>query len=78
MTTISKTWKLECDAPKLNGLCGIMHDKIMRPFLISEKSITVQIYLDVLTKYMPPQLEEYQSSVGPVFIDLKTQQKFAS
>ena len=55
--------KLERDSPKLNVWCGIMHDKIIGPFLFAEKSITAQIYLDVLTKYVSPQLEHYQPQV---------------
>ena len=40
-----------------------MHDKIIGPFFLAEKSITAQIYLDVLTEYMSPQLEQYQPQV---------------
>ena len=32
-------------------------------FLFAEKSITAQIYLDVLTEYVSPQLEQYQLQV---------------
>ena len=45
------TCELERDSRKLNVWCGIMHDKIIGPFFFAEKSITVQIYLDVLTEY---------------------------
>ena len=57
------TCELKRDSPKLNMWCGIIHDKIIGPFFFSEKSITAQIYLDVLTKYLSPQLEQYQSQV---------------
>ena len=40
-----------------------MHDKIIGPFFFAEKSVTAQIYLDVLTEYMSPQLEQYQPQV---------------
>ena len=40
-----------------------MHDKIIGPFFFAEKSITAQIYLDVLTEYVATQLEQYQSQV---------------
>ena len=40
-----------------------MHDEIIGPFFFAEKSITAQIYLDVLTKYVSPQLEQYQPQV---------------
>ena len=40
-----------------------MHDKIIGPFFFPEKSITAQIYLDVLIEYVSPQLEQDQSQV---------------
>ena len=40
-----------------------MHDKIIGLFFFAEKSITTQIYLDILTKYMSPQLEQYQPQI---------------
>ena len=58
-----ETYKLERDSPKLNVWCGIMHDKIIGPFFFAEKSITAQIYLDLLTEYASPQLEQYQPLV---------------
>ena len=57
------TCELKRDSPKLNVWCGIMHDKIIGPFFFAEKSITAQIYLDVLTEYVSPQLEQYQPQV---------------
>ena len=58
-----ETYELERDSPVLNVLCGIMHDKIIGPFFFAEKSITAQIYLDLLTEYVSPQLEQYQPQV---------------
>ena len=40
-----------------------MHDKIIGPFFFAEKSITAQIYLDILTEYVSPQLEQYLPQV---------------
>ena len=40
-----------------------MHDKIIGPLFFAEKSITAQIYLDLLTEYVSPQLEQYQPQV---------------
>ena len=40
-----------------------MHHKTIGPFFFVEKSITAQIYLDVLTEYVSPQLEQYQPQV---------------
>ena len=57
------TCVLERDSFKLNVWCGIMHDKIIGPFFFAEKSITAQIYLDVLTEYVSPQLKQYQPQV---------------
>ena len=37
-----------------------MHDKIIGSFFFAEKSITAQIYLEVWTEYVSPQLEQYQ------------------
>ena len=54
-----ETFELERDSPKLNVWCGIMHDKIICPFFFAEKLITAQIYLDLLTEYVSPQLEQY-------------------
>ena len=53
-----ETYELERDSPKLIVWCGIMHDKIIGPFFFAEKSITAQIYLDLLTEYVSPQLEQ--------------------
>ena len=55
--------EFEQDFPKLNVWCGIMHDKIISPFFFTERSIIAQIYLDVLTEYVSPQLEQYQPQV---------------
>ena len=63
LENLHDTCELEQNSPKLNVWCGIMHDKIIGPFFFTEKSITAQIYLDVLTKYVSPQLEQYQPQV---------------
>ena len=55
--------ELERDSPKLIVWCGIMHDKIICPLFFAEKSITAQIYLNVLTEYVSPQLEQYEPQV---------------
>ena len=53
-----ETYELERDSPKLIVWCVIMHDKIIGPFFFAGKSITAQIYLDLLTEYVSPQLEQ--------------------
>ena len=40
-----------------------MHDKTIGPFFFAEKSITDQIYLDVLTEYVSLEFEQYQPQV---------------
>ena len=52
-----ETYEFERDFPKLIVWCGIMHDKIIGLFF-SEKLITAQICLDLLTEYVSPQLEQ--------------------
>ena len=46
------TCELKWNSPKLNVWCGIMQDKIIDPFFFTEKSITAQIYLNILTEYV--------------------------
>ena len=58
--SLHDTCELGWDFPKLNVWCGIMHNKIISPFFFAEKSITAQIYLNVLTECVLPQLEQYQ------------------
>ena len=57
LENLHDTCKLEWDSSKLNMWCGIMHDKNIGPSFFAEKSITAQIYLDVLTEYMSSQPE---------------------
>ena len=40
-----------------------MHARIIKPFFLAEKSVAVQIYLELITKSVAPQLAEYLSSV---------------
>ena len=56
--TRHETYELERNSPKLIVWCGIMHGKITGPFFFAEKSIIAQIYLDLLTEYVSPQLEQ--------------------
>ena len=63
LENLHDTCELKWDSPKLNVWCGIMHNKIISPFFFTEKLITAQIYIDILTKYVLPQLEQYQPQV---------------
>ena len=47
-----ETCELKWNFPKLNVWCGIMQDKIIDPFFFTEKSISAQIYLNILTEYV--------------------------
>ena len=58
-----ETYELERDSPKLNVWCGIMHDKIIGPFFFAEKSLTAQIYFNLLIEYVSSHLEQYQPRV---------------
>ena len=40
-----------------------MCSKVIGPFFFEEKTIAADIYLDTLTKYVTPQLEEFQPHV---------------
>ena len=51
-------YELERDSPKLIVWCEIMRDKIIGPFFFAEKSTTAQIYLDLLTEYESPHLDQ--------------------
>ena len=53
----------ERDSPKINVWCGLMHHQIIGPFIFAESTITANIYLDMLTHYVVPQLEEFQPRV---------------
>ena len=55
--------EIERDSPKINVWCGLLCSKVIGPFFFEEKTITADIYLDTLTEYVTPQLEEFQPHV---------------
>ena len=55
--------EIERDSPKVNVWCGFLCSKVIGPFFFKEKTITADIYLDILTEYVTPQLEEFQPHV---------------
>jgi hypothetical protein len=61
------TRELQRDNPKLNVLCGIMCTRIIVPFFFDEPPITANVYPDLLTEYVTPQLHDLQ----PTFIFLQ-------
>ena len=40
-----------------------MCNKVIGPFFFQQKTITADIYLQTLTEYVPPQLEEFQAHI---------------
>ena len=46
----------ERNSLKVNVWCGIMCNQVIGPFFFHETTITADIYLDLLTKYVTPQL----------------------
>ena len=55
--------ELQRDSPKLNVCCGIMCNRIIEPFFFNEASITADVYLDLLTEYVAPQLIDFQPAI---------------
>ena len=57
------TRELQRDSPKVNVWCGIICNRIIGPFFFHEASITADVYLDLLTEYVAPQLIEFQPTI---------------
>ncbi|GBM91195.1 hypothetical protein AVEN_184531-1 [Araneus ventricosus] len=52
--------QLQRDSSKGNVWRGLMPNKVIGPFFFTEKSITANVYLDLLQLFIAPQLEEFQ------------------
>jgi hypothetical protein len=52
------TLKHERDSPKVNVFCAISKEKVYGPFSLMENTITGNSYLDMLTLWLLPQLQE--------------------
>ena len=52
--------ELQRDSPKVNVWCGIMCNRIIAPLFFDKTSVTLDVFLDHLTKYMAPQLIDFQ------------------
>ena len=52
--------ELQRDSPKENVWCGIMCNRMISPLFFNEASITADAYLDFLTEYVAPQLNNFQ------------------
>jgi hypothetical protein len=48
----------ERDSPKVNVWCDLMHDRIISPFFFAEKTVTANVYLDMLEQFVISQLRE--------------------
>jgi hypothetical protein len=46
------------DSPKINVCCGLMHDRMIGPFFFVENTVSANVYLDMLTNYAIPQLQD--------------------
>ncbi|KFM65773.1 hypothetical protein X975_25152, partial [Stegodyphus mimosarum] len=51
------------DSTKVNVWCGLMHDRVIGPFVFTEKTVSSVVYLDMLENFVFPQLEELQPHV---------------
>ncbi|XP_063240478.1 uncharacterized protein LOC134541176 [Bacillus rossius redtenbacheri] len=51
------------DSPKFYVWCGLMSTRIIGPFFFAEKTITANVYLDMLTEFAVPQLDGIQHHV---------------
>ncbi|KAJ4452061.1 hypothetical protein ANN_03577 [Periplaneta americana] len=50
--------EVERDSPKLNVFCAVSKLKVYGPFFFQENTVTGMNYLDMLTEWLFPQLEE--------------------
>lgn len=50
------------DTPKVNVWCGVMKNRVLGPFFFAEKTINGNVYLDMLTEYCFPQLDELENA----------------
>ena len=55
--------ELQQDSPKVNVWCGIMCNRIIGPFFFCKASITADVYLDLLSEYVTPQLIGFQPTI---------------
>ncbi|GBM38535.1 hypothetical protein AVEN_110205-1 [Araneus ventricosus] len=51
-------------SPKVNVWCGLLYDRVVGPFFITETSITGNIYQDLLEIYVFPQIDDLEAVTG--------------
>jgi hypothetical protein len=52
------TLEHERDSPKVNVFCAILKEKVSGPFFFVENTVTGNTYVDMLTLWLLPQLED--------------------
>lgn len=57
------TEELYWDSPKVNVWCSIMCNRINGPFFFNKVSIAAKIYVNLLTEYVSPQLDNLQPTI---------------
>ncbi|GBL85885.1 hypothetical protein AVEN_183664-1 [Araneus ventricosus] len=69
---ITRVWGLENphavleqarDSPKVNVWCGLLHDRIIEPFFLSEVTVRSVNYLDILEIFAFPQIKDLQLEI---------------
>ena len=51
------------DSPKVNLLCGLLHDHLVGPFFFVEDTVTSTIYMSMLEGFAFPQIEDLQPTI---------------
>lgn len=51
------------DSPKVNVWCGLLCNKVIGPFFFCENTVNSQVYLDLLERFVFPQLQEFQPNI---------------
>ena len=47
-------------SPKVNVWCGLLYDRVIGPFFLSESTITGVVYLDLFEQYVFPQIGTFK------------------
>ena len=55
--------ELQRDSPKVNVWCGILCNRVVGPFFLHEAAINTDVYFDLPTEYVLPQLIDVQPTI---------------
>jgi hypothetical protein len=55
--------EMEHDSPKVNVFCAVSRRRVFGPFFFAEKSVTGQVYLQMLQNWLMPQLAEEEEFI---------------